>query len=73
MPPWLNEGVFLTLHVPGNVSLPCYPLKMLRGISAPSGLRLKIKIGQVTSPINVDCLGFSGFTAGMLLFTLSLR
>lgn len=47
----------------GNVSLPHCCLKMQRGISAPNGLRLKIKIGEVRSSTSVDCLGFSGVSA----------
>lgn len=56
----------------GNVSLPCCCLKMQRGISAPNGLRLKIKIDQVRSSTSVDGLGFSGIIARTLLFALSL-
>lgn len=51
----------------GNVSLPHCCLKMQRGISAPNGLRLKIKIGEVRSSTSVDCLGFSGVSARTLL------
>lgn len=70
---WLNKGVFLTLPFPGNASLPWYCLKMLRGISVPSKLKLKIKRDQVRSSASVDCLDLSGFTSRTLLFTLSLR
>lgn len=73
VPSWLNKGVFLTLPFQGNASLPWYCLKMLRGISVPSKLKLKIKIDQVRSSASVDCLDLSGFTARTLLFTLSLR
>lgn len=55
----------------GNVSLPCCCLRMQRGISAPNGLRLKIKIDQVRSSARVNCLGFSGINARTLLFALS--
>lgn len=56
----------------GNVILPCCCLKMQRGISAPNGLRLKIKIDQVRSSTSVDGLGFSGIIARTPLFALSL-
>lgn len=48
---WQSELVFLILHFPGNVTLPCSCLKMLRGLNVPYVLRLKIKITWSLKPV----------------------